>query len=160
TVFVGYADGGIDRNRTLQDQADRLYGFGAEGIAFSVLSLTDKQNVSYTAVKASASSVRLYGLDPDILRLQFTDIRFEYNSSSKEGKAIDFSVADSGNGLKVAAGTSTITFDMKGNKIGVYVRDALLSISRFVYVRGALAFEKADYGTLRDSRGAPVREAS
>ena len=56
-AFVGYADGGLDRDRSFAEQSDRLYGFGIEGLDFGLLSVKDAAGKPYTALKAQADTV-------------------------------------------------------------------------------------------------------
>ena len=154
TAFVGYADGGIDRSKTLAAQADHLYGFGVDSLDFAYLSVKDKAGREYSALKAHADSVALYGFNPNDFELSAKDLTIEYNSASAGAAALDFSGSRN---LAVPTGGTPVTLDFKGDRLGVYAGNATLSISSFMYFSGSIGFEKADYGnTLVNSAGSKV----
>jgi hypothetical protein len=154
TAFVGYADGGIDRTKTLAQQADHLYGFGVDNLSFGFLSLEDQSGISYDSLKAHADTVAVYGFNPNDFQLTVSGLDIEYNSASTPGKELDFT---GDKHLSVATGATPIDLDFKGDRLGVFANDALLKISKFVYVRGAIGFQKGSFGDMVDSSGSTIR---
>ncbi|MEO0510569.1 MAG: LEPR-XLL domain-containing protein, partial [Verrucomicrobiota bacterium] len=152
TAFVGYADGGIDRDQTLAEQADNLYGFGVDSLSFGYLNVRDAGGTVYHALKATAAEVALYGFDADEFELSAKDISIIFNQSTHPSNTLDFS----DDSLDVPTGGEPVTFDFKGKRIGVYVGEATLTISQFVYLRGAIAFEQGSFGTLIGQNNLPI----
>ncbi len=146
TAFVGYAENGIDRSKTLAEQASGLYGFGVDGLDFALLSLKDGSGASYTALKAHADNMAVYGFDPKDFQLSVVDLDIEYNGASVAGQELNFSGTDAT--LEVATGGDPMTLDFSGARIGVFAGQATLQISQFLYVQGALGFQKGDFGNL------------
>ncbi|MDZ4123485.1 MAG: hypothetical protein U1E02_04800, partial [Hydrogenophaga sp.] len=146
TAFVGYAENGIDRSKTLAEQASSLYGFGVDGLDFALLSVKDGAGASYTALKAHADNMAVYGFDPKDFQLSVADLNIEYNSASVAGRELNFSGTD--RALEVATGGDPMTLDFSGARIGVFAGQATLQISQFLYVQGALGFLKADFNGL------------
>jgi hypothetical protein len=93
TAFVGYADGGFDRNASLTSQASRLYGFGVEGLDFGLL-MVRAGGQSYTAAKARMDDARLYGFDPSDFELSTQGLSFELNGAAADRSADVQAAAD------------------------------------------------------------------
>jgi len=146
TAFVGYADGGFDSGKTLAQQAGNLYGFGVEGVDLGVL-MTKAGSQSYTAVKARMDSAALYGFDSTVFQLSADGIAFDYASADSSGKVIDYAKSFNGGVTLGAFGHTTIDFSSK--KLGISTQNATLSIADSLYVKGAIGFQKEDFGTLK-----------
>ena len=146
TAFVGYAENGIDRDKTLAEQADSLYGFGIDGLDFGLLSLRDSSGNRYTALSAHADHMAVYGFDADDFQLSVSDLNVEFNSASLAGRELNFT---GGRALEVRTGGEPVTLDFKGDRIGVFAGQATLQLSQFIFVQGAIGFQKADFGLLR-----------
>ncbi|NBS64550.1 MAG: hypothetical protein EBT33_09415, partial [Betaproteobacteria bacterium] len=125
-AFVGYADGGIDSSRTLSQQADRLYGFGVEGVDFGVV-LVKAGGQSYTTVDVAMDRMSIFGIDQSVFELSLEGIRFKYNSQDSSNKSLDY--AASFNGALLLGSTGAIKIDSTGYQLGVYVQKATLAIS-------------------------------
>ena len=147
TAFVGYAENGIDKTKTLAAQSSSLYGFGVDGLDFGLLSLKDSSGTSYRALKAHADNMTVYGFDPSDFKLSASNLNIEYNSASIAGRELNFTAFGSGS-KQVATGGSPVTLDFKGSRIGVFAGQVTLRISQFLYVQGSIGFQKADFGTL------------
>ncbi|RZL31012.1 MAG: hypothetical protein EOP35_22920, partial [Rubrivivax sp.] len=149
SVFVGYADGGFDTSKTPDQQAGNLYGFGVSSADFGIL-IAKAGGQSYTAAKANLAHVALYGFDPNDFELSASDLQLEINRADANGRSIDF-VRSFGAGGLVLGSTGAIALDFRGgDRIGVFAREAVLKVSDFLYFRGAIGFQKADFGnTLR-----------
>ncbi|WP_043459425.1 hypothetical protein, partial [Azohydromonas australica] len=93
SAFVGYADGGFDSGKTLEQQRAKLYGFGVDGLDFGYLSVKDKAGNKYNALKAHADRVALYGFDPEDFELSAQGLTLEINRADGLGRTIDFATS-------------------------------------------------------------------
>ncbi|MEI7786162.1 MAG: hypothetical protein WCK08_17350, partial [Betaproteobacteria bacterium] len=155
TAFMGYADGGIDRSKTLQAQASSLYGFGAEGISFGLLSVKDMTGIKYTALKAQVAHVQVYGFDPDDFQLSASGVTLEYNHASMVGRELNFAAPARELAIPTGDVAHPVTLDFSGNRLGVFASQVTLQLSQFMFVQGAIAFLKSDFTTLK-AGGLPV----
>jgi len=101
TAFVGYADNGIDPTQTLEQQRAGLYGFGIEGLSFGLLSVRDGAGGRYSALKATAAHMAVYGFEAQDFDLSVDGLAVEYNWASRPGQELNFST---GGAVSVATG--------------------------------------------------------
>ncbi|MEH6445635.1 MAG: calcium-binding protein, partial [Oceanospirillaceae bacterium] len=127
-------------------------GFEIEDAAFGLgvaIALTDP-NQFWISAKATTSAIGFVGVD--ILEVSAEEMEVVINTSSENGRSIDYSVAPitltSGLGVKVGdltanTGTDTnILFDMKGETIKV-AGDLSVDLLGVMAVEGRFAFEKS-----------------
>src|SRR5262249_7352783 len=98
----------------------------------------------YLALKATANFAGLVGIDQ--FELSAAGITVEYNAvrnSSTGGKVIDFSKM-SGGFYKIDTGNGELDLDYDSPRLLVSIAQANLQIGNYVFIHGALAFEKAD----------------
>ena len=147
-LFIGYAENGIDPEKPFALQAGSLYGFGAEGIDFGLMHFSGTGGITYTAAKAHADTVALYGFDPQDFQMSLKGIDLLFNTASS-GSAINFktSFAATG-GYSVVTGGAPVLLDMTKEMLGVSVNQATLRISDFVYLQGSFEFMKSSNLTL------------
>ena len=156
TAFVGYAENGIDHTKTLAEQAGNLYGFGADGLNFGLLSVKDSAGTKYTALKAHADNMAVYGFDSTDFQLSAASVNLEYNSASVAGSELNFS--GTGRNLSIATGDSSqpVTLDFAGKRIGVFAGQATLRISQFMYAQGSIGFQKAEFTDMVAGSATPL----
>ncbi|RME35010.1 MAG: hypothetical protein D6786_03210, partial [Gammaproteobacteria bacterium] len=118
---------------------------------FSGSSITTATLPTLKAIKVTASSVGLVGLD--FLKLSASSISFEMNGgtpwvmtgTAKPTPWIDFKANFGPAGLSISAGgTASVPLDYSGTFMRLMARGAELQISQFVYVSGDFAFTKGN----------------
>ncbi len=154
-AFVGYIDGDgtIDRTKTFAEQADKLYGFGVEGVDFGMVQI-QAAGGTYTALKAHADTVKIYGFDPDTFELSAKDITIELNQSTNPLGVLNFATSfpavagppakPAGLAVRTGSADDTMLIDFTSVVIGGSVKDATLNIGGFVYAKADVAFSEGE----------------
>ncbi len=103
----------------------------------------------YFALKITADSAAIVGLG-DILTFEAHDIEVGINTVNDPldnplfpAPGVDFTALEDG-GLEIATGGDPVVLDFEAPIIQVFVGDAILQVSQFVFVRGSFAFTKGE----------------
>lgn len=150
-LFVGsgpYFKDDLGNKNTFDTRNPNAVGLALENVNFglSVMKSTTS-TTKYIALKATADYVGLVGVD--ILKLSASGVSVEYNTVNNPDNAndktvIDLSAYDSGAGYKVDTGNGELLFDYSKKLLRASIEIAELQIDDYVFVRGALSFEKGN----------------
>ncbi|MFZ9624908.1 MAG: LEPR-XLL domain-containing protein, partial [Burkholderiaceae bacterium] len=165
-LFMGYASESFDPARPFSEQADALYGFGAEDVRVGFLSARNLLGGKHTAVSASSGAVRLYGIDPADFQVSASGVNFALNTSSGLARPIDFKRSfpvDAGQGrtqagYSIATGGAPVLIDFAGDTRTIGMRGATLGIAGFAHLSGSFGVDFGGRRTLpaRSPLGNPV----
>ena len=101
------------------------------------------KTIKYIAIKATANYVGLIGIDG--LELSASGVTIEYNgvkSTNPAEKVVDFRAI--ANGFSIDTGNGELEFDYSSKRLLVSIAEADLQIADYVFIHGALAFQKID----------------
>ncbi|MEN9774726.1 MAG: hypothetical protein RL322_1796, partial [Pseudomonadota bacterium] len=165
-LFMGYASESFDPARPFSEQADALYGFGAEDVRVGFLSARNLLGGKHTAVSASSGAVRLYGIDPADFQVSASGVNFALNTSSGLARPIDFKRSfpvDAGQGrtqagYSIATGGAPVLIDFAGDTRTIGMRGATLGIAGFAHLSGSFGVDFGGRRTLpaRSPLGNPL----
>ena len=126
-------------------------GLALENVNFGLILMRPAADKATSIrVKATANFAGLVGIDDFTLSASGIDV--EYNTIKKTGAnsltpVVDFAQSFPGSrgepaGYKLDTGNGELLFDAPGRVLRASVADAELQIGSYVFVRGAMAFEK------------------
>jgi len=168
-VFVGDGPYFVDANPVDDDDGfvdgrnENAVGLALENVNFGLLLMkpTDMayKSTKYIALQANADRVGLVGID--VLELSATGVSVEFNSVNNSANPNDKVVVDfSLNNYLLDTGNGVLVFKHSKNLMRASIAEANLRIDSYVFVNGALAFEKGEALDLIDSNGGSLLNAS
>ena len=167
-LFAGYSpNADADHDGHIDDVlAEGATGLALQNVNFGLVIMrptVGNQSVKYIALKATANFAGLIGIDD--FTLSASGLTVEYNgvrnpSNPADTKVVDFSALPDG-AYKVDTGNGELDIDFDAKRALVSVAEAHLQISDYVFVHGALAFEKVDdLNDVQIANGGPTKNMS